>query len=92
MKLTALFVRYINTDYAFASSVHKDIQDGVKRLLISYDIGCQWGKNLQKRLNTYAAPLSLDLGELSHYWLPIFYVKSVARVAQDDTKNVERCL
>ena len=65
------FVRYINTDYAFVSSVAGDIEAGVKRLLVTYDIACQWGRNLQKRLNTYGPPLSLKLQDLSRWRVAI---------------------
>ena len=48
-----------------------DIEAGIKRVLVSYDIGCQWGTKLQKRLETYAPPLSLNLQELSRWCVAI---------------------
>lgn len=60
------FLRYINTDYAFAASTQRDIDSGVRRLLVTYDIACQWGINLKHRLSTYLPPLNLDLGALSY--------------------------
>jgi hypothetical protein len=71
VKLTPSFIRYLNTDYVFASSVVGDIKAGIKRLLVSYDIGCQWGTNLQKRLTSYTPPLSFDLKELSRWRVAI---------------------
>jgi len=59
--------RYINTDYAFASSIVTDLNSGVRRLLVTYDIGCQWGINLQRRLSTYTPPLNLDLRNLTSF-------------------------
>lgn len=58
--------RYINTDYVFASSIQDDIKNGVCKLLVTYDIACQWGKNLKRHLSTYLPPSNLDLGLLSH--------------------------
>lgn len=51
----------MNTDYAFTSSIVNDLNAGIRRLLVTYDIACQWGVNLQNRLNTYLPPLNLDL-------------------------------
>ena len=76
MKLTPLFDRYINTDYVFASSVVGDIEAGIKHVLVSYDIGCQWGVNLQKHLEAYGSPLYINLEEL-HRWrvaIPKFHL------------------
>ena len=33
---------------------------------MTYDIACQWGKHLERRLSTYLPPSNLDLGLLSH--------------------------
>ena len=63
--------RYINTDYAFASSIQQDINDGVRRLLVTYDIGCQWGINLHRRLSTYLPPLNLNLKSLPSFRVAI---------------------
>lgn len=57
----------MNTDYAFASSIQRDIKNGVRQLLVTYDIGCQWGINLQRRLSMYSSPLDLDLTSLSSF-------------------------
>lgn len=56
--------RYINTDYAFASSIVNDVDLGIRQLLVTYDIGCQWGINLRRRLTTYPPPLNIDLDKL----------------------------
>ena len=59
--------RYINTDYAFASSIATDLNSGIRRLLVTYDIGCQWGINLNTRLSTYLPPLNLNLEKLPFF-------------------------
>lgn len=59
--------RYINTDYVFASSITKDLDAGISRLLVTYDIACQWGVNLQRRLSAYLPPLNLDLTKLTSH-------------------------
>ena len=38
---------------------------GIKRILITYDIACQWWINLQKRLKAYGPPVFIDLDALS---------------------------
>lgn len=42
---------YVNMDYFFLSTL---ILFTVIRLVVSYDIACQWSKNLRKRCKTYA--------------------------------------
>ncbi|KAF8879143.1 hypothetical protein BD779DRAFT_1612947 [Infundibulicybe gibba] len=42
--------RYVNMDYFFLSSVQFDSPD---TLVVSYDIACQWSRNLFKRMSTY---------------------------------------
>lgn len=58
--------RYINTDYAFASSIVNDLKSGICKLLVTYDIACQWGINLRSRLATYLPPLNLNLDKVSY--------------------------
>ena len=60
------FHRYINTDYVFAASIERDVNDGIRQLLVTYDIACQWGIHLKRRLSTYLPPLNLDLSSLSY--------------------------
>lgn len=38
---------------------------GIRRVLVTYDIACQWWINLQKRLRAYGPPLFIDLEALS---------------------------
>jgi hypothetical protein len=62
-----LCVRYLNIDYALASTLAKDIKAGIKDVVITYDIGCQWGKNLHRRLSNYISIPSLDLSMLRSF-------------------------
>ena len=57
--------RYINTDYAFASSIFNDLNLGICNLLVTYDIACQWSINLRRRLATYLPPLNIDLDKIT---------------------------
>ena len=59
--------RYSNMDFAFLSALLPSIKAGIKRVLVSYDIGCQWGKNLQSRISQYSISSSFNLNSLS-YW------------------------
>jgi len=43
-------------DFAFLMSLAPSLRDGICRLLLSYDIACQWWKNLRSRLLTYDLP------------------------------------
>ena len=67
IQLISRFHRYINTDYAFASSIANDLDAGISRLLVTYDIACQWSVNLQRRLSTYLPPLNLDLTQITSH-------------------------
>ena len=58
---------YANMDLAFLSTLLLAFRSGIKRVLVSYDIGCQWHKNLEKRLALYSASSNLKLSSLS-YW------------------------
>lgn len=54
-------------DFALLSTLLPSLDDGISRVLVSYDIGCQWVKNLQSRISQYSISTSLDLSSL-HYW------------------------
>lgn len=54
-------------DLALFSTLLPAIRSGVTRVLVSYDIGCQWSKNLEKCLSLYAISSSFELSSLS-YW------------------------
>ena len=54
-------------DFALLSTLLPSIEAGITRVLVSYDIGCQWGKNLQSRMSQYSISSSFNLDSLS-YW------------------------
>jgi hypothetical protein len=56
--------RYMNVDYAVASSLTSYVKAGITDVVVTYDIGCQWGKNLKHRLSTYPSIPPLDLGTI----------------------------
>ena len=39
--------------------------EGIPHIVVTYDIACQWGKGLHKRLLEYAATKDIDLSSLS---------------------------
>lgn len=59
--------RYTNMDFALLSSLIPSLDAGISRVLVSYDIGCQWAKNLQTRISQYSISASLKLSSL-FYW------------------------
>ena len=58
---------YANMDFALLSTLLPALSSGISRVLVSYDIGCQWIKNLQSRVSQYSMSASLDLNTLQ-YW------------------------
>jgi hypothetical protein len=56
--------RYVNMDYLFFSSLSGAL---VLLIIVSYDIACQWHKNLWKRMATY--PHSMHFGPDGHYFV-----------------------
>jgi hypothetical protein len=54
-------------DLALVSTLLPAVRSGLKCVLVSYDIGCQWSKNLQDRLSLYPVSSSFKLSSLS-YW------------------------
>ncbi|KAF9789306.1 hypothetical protein BJ322DRAFT_1000561 [Thelephora terrestris] len=68
--------RYSNMDFALLSTLIPSLNAGISQVLISYDIGCQWHKNIQNRINAYAAFPPLQLSGLE-YWrvvVPKFHI------------------
>ena len=54
-------------DLALISTLLSATRAGISRVLVSYDIGCQWHKNLEKRLSCYPGLSSFELKALT-YW------------------------
>ncbi|KAG1868451.1 hypothetical protein F4604DRAFT_1881562 [Suillus subluteus] len=64
--------RYSNMDYLFLSTLHGRC---VKMLNVSYDIACQWHKNLWERMSTMPPSLHLDpLTKLIRFFVPKFHL------------------
>ncbi|KAF8869326.1 hypothetical protein BD779DRAFT_1614547 [Infundibulicybe gibba] len=55
--------RYVNMDYFFLSSLR---QNTPERLVVSYDIACQWSLKLRARSSSYPADLSIDSHQLTY--------------------------
>jgi hypothetical protein len=71
-------------DFALLSTLVPSVNAGISRVLLSYDIGCQWHKNFQARLDNYKA-FSLQLSDLE-YWnvvVPKFHLPSHGQDCQD---------
>lgn len=51
-------LRYVNMDYFFLSSIQQNCPG---RLVISYDIACQWSKNLNAWINLYGPSHGSDI-------------------------------
>ena len=60
-------VSYANMDLALISTLLLIIGSGLSRILLSYDIACQWAKFFQRRLSLYPMFSSFLLSSLS-YW------------------------
>lgn len=68
----------MNVDYAVASTLADDIKGGIKDVVITYDIGCQWGKNLSLRLSNTPSLPSLDIKALDtiRFAVPKFHINT----------------
>ena len=54
-------------DFTLLSMLLPSIKQGITRVLISYDIGCQWDKKLQARISQYSTSVLFELSSLN-YW------------------------
>ena len=54
-------------DLALLSTLLPALSSGISRVLMSYDIRCQWVKNLQSRISQYSISPSLDLNTLDYF-------------------------
>jgi hypothetical protein len=57
----SLLRRYLNIDYAFASTISRELQAGTPHVVVTYDIACQWERNLHDRLSKYTATKDLNI-------------------------------
>ena len=93
--------RYCSMDYIILSALQQT--GGIQRVLVSYDIACQWSKNLRKRMLEYADHLQLpeemeiDVGIPSWHvnghgeWcrshLSLSYIPGVGRTCGEDIET-----
>jgi len=71
-------------DLALITTLMLAVQAGITCFLISYDIACQWIKNLKARLAMYSISSSLNLSTFI-YWhivIPKFHLYGHARLCQ----------
>ena len=59
-------LRYTNMDFTLLSMLLPSLKNGILCVLVSYDIGCQWVKNLQSCVSQYYISESLNLLSLSY--------------------------
>jgi hypothetical protein len=67
-------IRYSNMDYIFLSAL---IGCAVLRLLITYDIACQWSRNLATRMEHYPDNMKIDLDRVEvQTAVPTFHIRA----------------
>jgi hypothetical protein len=64
-------LRYINVNYAVMSTLSDGINAGIKDVIITYDIGCQWGKNISHHLSNYSSMPSLNIKSLNSFCIAV---------------------
>ncbi|KAH9829181.1 uncharacterized protein C8Q71DRAFT_799831 [Rhodofomes roseus] len=66
--------RYVNMDYLFSSSIQHHTSGGDKlRLVVSYDIACQWSVNLWDRMLRYDPQWDYDARTIT-FLIPKFHL------------------
>ncbi|OJT12474.1 hypothetical protein TRAPUB_10982 [Trametes pubescens] len=66
--------RYVNMDYIFVSAMREYL---VVNKLVTYDIACQWSKNLLERIASFPAGIQIDIPEGSiMYAIPKLHFRS----------------
>ncbi|KAG2047074.1 hypothetical protein BDR06DRAFT_985327 [Suillus hirtellus] len=92
--LAATGERYINMDYLFFSSMRSS-QD-IHVLNISYDIACQWNKNLWSRMSTFPYQYHIDHNHkvvtflVPKFHLPVHITSCQTKFSFNFIKGVER--
>lgn len=66
----------MNIDYAVASTLTDDVKAGITDVVVTYDIGCQWGKRLSHRLSSYLNIPLLNIKSLNSFrtLVPKFHI------------------
>ena len=63
--------RYINVNYAVASTLAEDIDAGIKDVIITYDIGCQWRKHTLCHFEDSPSMPSVTTGSLNSFCIAV---------------------
>lgn len=71
-------------DYAFISTLKHGVRDGIREILVTYDIGCQWDKNLDRRLPIYGNSIPSDMHTLPtrHVGIPKVHIPGYGKNCQ----------
>jgi len=68
-------LRYANMDYIFLSALQSGESNQPSHLLLSYDISCQWYKNLKTRVNTIPQHIRLNISSIcTRFLVPKFHL------------------
>jgi len=54
----------MNVDYALASTLARDLKAGISHVVVTYDIGCQWGLAVKDRLSKHPVMKGTSLTSL----------------------------
>lgn len=76
--------RYANMDFTLLSTLLPSIKQGITRVLMSYDTGCQWDKKLQTWISQYSTLATFKLSSLT-YWkvvMPKFHLSGHGQSCQ----------
>ena len=63
--------RYINVDYAVASTLARDLNAGIADIVVTYDIGCRWGLGIRARLEENPAMKGTSLTSLKSWQVAV---------------------
>ena len=63
--------RYINVDYAVTSTLADDVDAGIKDVVVTYDIGCQWGKHALRRFKDSPSIPFIDTASLNSFRIAV---------------------
>jgi len=75
------FCSYVNVDYVFLSSLNNL---SPTRIVVSYDIACQWSQNLEARCQIYPENI-VSLGDLDlSYFVPKFHISAHIEACQTE--------
>ncbi|TFK60104.1 hypothetical protein BDN72DRAFT_779836, partial [Pluteus cervinus] len=68
--------RYANMDYLFLLSLSQEELQELIDIVLSYDIACQWWKNLLARMRQYSKSIQMDETKIKsiHYLVPKFHL------------------